>query len=300
VFRFCYGYVQSDVTTSLPYLRIGELAQRTGVSPELLRAWERRYGLLVPSRSDGGFRLYSDDDVDRVRRMSDHIADGVSAAEAATLAVRDALEPTGGAPSPGPEALLDALLRLDDVGANRELDRQLAVLSVEAVVQGTIVPALREIGVRWERGEVSVAEEHFASNVLRARLLAMARGWDEGLGPIVVLACVPGEQHDLPLVVLGLGLRDRGWRVTFLGADTPIAGVTGVAERVGARAVVLAALEPALVRAAHRELRALAAQQQLVLGGPGVTKDVATRLGASYLDADLATAADALTDLVAI
>lgn len=281
------------MTATTPYLRIGELAQRTGVSPELLRAWERRYALLTPSRSEGGFRLYSDQDVARVQRMGAHIEAGVAAAEAAALVLREG-DVASEASAPGPTRLVEALLRFDDVGANRELDAQLARLSTEAVVQGSVVPALREIGDGWARGEVSVAQEHFASNVLRARLLALARGWDLGVGPAVVLACVPGEQHDLGLVVLGLALRDRGWRITFLGADTPVGGLEAVLERVGAAGVVLAAYDPALLRASNRELRALAGRGRVLLGGPAATAARAARVGALCLDARLTDAADAV------
>lgn len=289
------------MTSSTPYLRIGELAQRTGLTPELLRAWERRYGLLAPSRSEGGFRLYSDEDVARVRSMSAHIEAGVAAAEAAALVLAAAAQAPGtepDRPASGPGTLLQALLRFDDVGANRELDEQLGRLSPQSVVRSVVVPALREIGDRWSRGEVSVAQEHFASNVLRARLLALARGWDQGIGPAVVLACVPGEQHDLPLVILGLGLRDRGWRIVFLGANTPVAGLDEVVDEVGAAGVVLSAHDPALLRAAYRDLRSLAAGRRVVLGGPGVTDDAAARVDARYLGAELTDAADAVTSLL--
>jgi DNA-binding transcriptional MerR regulator len=288
------------MTSSTPYLRIGELAQRTGLTPELLRAWERRYGLLAPSRSEGGFRLYSDEDVARVRSMNAHIEAGVAAAEAAAL-VRQSSERAASTEVPaesGIGALLEALLRFDDVGANRELDDLLSRLSTEAVVRSVVVPALREIGDRWGRGEVTVAQEHFASNALRARLLGLARGWGLGVGPSVVLACVPGEQHDLPLVVLGLALRERGWRVTFLGADTPTDGLGEVMERVRAVGVVLSAHDPALVRASHRQLRELAEHHRLLLGGPGVSAESAARVGALVLDAELTDAADAVVALL--
>ena len=75
---------------------------------------------------------------------------------------------------------------------------------------------------RWERGEASIAQEHFASSVLRGRLLGLARGWGLGFGPVALLACLPGEQHDLGLIAFGLALRARGWRIVYLGSDTPI------------------------------------------------------------------------------
>jgi MerR family transcriptional regulator, light-induced transcriptional regulator len=132
------------------YLRIGELARRTGTSPELLRAWERRYGLLRPARSQGGYRLYTAADEARIRRMRAYLARGVAAAEAA---------------------------RLEEARAHDVLDQLLAAYQPETVLRDLLLPYLHDLGERWARGEVSVAQEHFASNLLRGRLLGLARGW---------------------------------------------------------------------------------------------------------------------------
>ena len=217
-------------------LRIGELSKRSGVSPELLRAWERRYGLLLPTRSAGGLRLYSQADLERVRVMREHLDAGLAAAQAATLAMRaDTAEPAPTAalsPSAMREDLAAALDHFDEPRAQAILDRVLAAVTVDTLLGEVILPYLRELGDRWERGEASVAQEHFASNVIRGRLLALARGWDRGGGPRAVLACAPGEQHDLGLIAFGLALRARGWRIVYLGADTPVASVADAAAPV--------------------------------------------------------------------
>ena len=106
-------------------------------------------------------------------------------------------------------------------------------------------PLLHELGDGWERGEISVAQEHFASNLLRGRLLGLARGWDRGAGPRAVLACPPGERHDLGLVIFGLALRELGWRITFLGADTPPDTLVETVERLEPEALVLAVTDAA-------------------------------------------------------
>ena len=251
-------------------LRIGELSRRTGVSPELLRAWERRYGLLQPTRTEGGFRLYSTDDEARIVRMQALLADGLSAAEAARLAATDA--ETGGSRSRGDE-LLDALLALDEARAQSVLDTLFAELTPEAAIQGSVLPALRELGERWERGEASIAQEHFASNLVRGRLLGLARRWDQGVGPRVLLACAPGELHDLPLIAFGVALRARGWRVLYLGADTPFETVAAAAGAAHPDLVVLSSM---IERDVPGEaLAPLAAGGRLALGGrwrefPGV------------------------------
>jgi DNA-binding transcriptional MerR regulator len=263
-------------------LRIGELARRTSLSPEVLRAWERRYGLLRPARTSGGYRLYSEEDAERVRRMQELIARGVAAAEAARLA----LEETPAA-SVGTEgaALAAALEAFDEVGAHQAFDVLLARLSVESMLGEVVLPFLHELGERWERGEASVAQEHFASQFLRGRLLGLARGWDRGVGPRAVLACAPGEQHDLPLIVFGLALRSHGWRITFLGQDTPVETLAKAATELSPAAVVVSASRPDVLEAAADELRRSAADLPLWLGGAGASQDLADRAGGRFLDA---------------
>ncbi len=231
--------------TTGPLLRIGELSRRTGVHADTLRAWERRYGLLSPARSDGGFRLYSGEDEERVRATRALIDSGLSAAEAARLARSGVVpSPSPGAASPAnaDRRLREALERFDEAEANAVLDEAIAALSVEAMVSRVVLPALEEVGERWERGEASVGQEHFATNVVRGRLAGLARNWGVGAGPLAILACPPGELHDIGLLVFGLVLRARGWRIAYLGANTPIASVAEAAERLAPRVVVLAAL----------------------------------------------------------
>lgn len=281
------------------YIRIGELSRRTGVSPELLRAWERRYGLFEPDRSPGRFRLYSDTDVERVESMRRQIEGGLSAAEAArrVLALPAAHDLAAGSAPAIDEpvrALRVALAGFDDTAAHAALDRLIASLSLETLLRDVVLPLLREIGEGWERGEVTVAQEHFASNILRGRLLALGRGWGRGNGRHALLAAPSGEQHDLGLVVLALMLRDRGWRVTFLGADTPIATILDTARRVAADVVVLALLSELDVdRAAVREL---ARERRVVVSGTGATPALAKSLGAEHYAEDPVDAAAFLAD----
>jgi MerR family transcriptional regulator, light-induced transcriptional regulator len=231
-------------------LRIGELSRRTGVATELLRAWERRYGLLTPERTSAGYRLYSADDARRVRRMRGLLATGLSAAEAARQAASEPRPPAEAeraevAPGAAAAELRRALESLDDANAHAAFDQLLADYSNAAVLTGVVLPLLRELGAGWERGEITVAQEHFASNLLRGRLLGLARGWDRGSGPRAVLACPPGERHDLGLVIFGLALRDLGWRITFLGADTPPETIVETVRRLEPQALVFAVADRA-------------------------------------------------------
>src|SRR3954471_14646673 len=179
-------------------LRIGELSRRVGVSPDVLRAWERRYGLLRPTRSAGGLRLYAPADVQRVQLMHQHLARGLAAAEAAAMALGSSATPREGPAvdlAAAREELDAALEGFDEPRAQAVVDGLLAASTLDLVLGKVIVPVLRQLGERWERGEVSVAQEHFATAIVRGRLLGLARGWGRGVGPRVVLACAPGEQH---------------------------------------------------------------------------------------------------------
>ena len=283
-------------------LRIGELSKRVGASPELLRAWERRYGLLRPARSAGGLRLYSAADVERVSLMQQHLAAGMAAAEAAALALRDAADGEVARSAPGPaamrEELAEALDAFDEPRAQAIVDRLLALATVEALLSEVIIPYLRELGERWERGEASIAQEHFASSVLRGRLLGLARGWGLGLGPAAVLACIPGEQHDLGLIAFGLALRSRGWRIVYLGPDSPIDTVANLSEALEPRLVVLNAVSQERVRPLLPKLRPLAQRHRLALGGAAAEHDTLQQSGILALTGDPTAEAARITTLV--
>jgi DNA-binding transcriptional MerR regulator len=285
------------------YIRIGELSRRTGVSPELLRAWERRYGLFEPDRSPGRFRLYDDADVMRVAAMRREIADGLSTAEAARRVLGTSADTWSAPPDltatiEGPmRDLRTALEAFDDSSAHAAIDRLVASLSLESFLREVILPLLRAIGEGWERGEITIAQEHFASNLVRGRLMALGRGWGRGTGHHALLAAPPGEQHDLGLVVLALALRDRGWRVTFLGADTPIATIADTARRVAPEVVVLAMLKKPEVTL--RDLLELGSRERVVISGSGANPALARKLGVEHFPGGPLEAASYLANGVA-
>ena len=281
-------------------LRIGELSRRAGVSPELLRAWERRYGLLRPSRTPGGLRLYSTDDLRRVQEMKRHLADGLAAAQAATLAGRAVIDHEG-APLAAADVraeLAAALDGLDEPAAQAVLDRVFAVATVEAALSEVILPYLRDLGARWQREEVSVAQEHFASSVLRGRLLGLARGWGRGVGPVALLACLPGEEHELGLIAFGLALRAQGWRVAYFGSNTPLETIEGAAKHLDPRLVALSAVTSEPIHASMPQFRELARRYRVALGGAGAADVDAEELGVLSLPGDAVAEAERVTGIV--
>jgi MerR family transcriptional regulator, light-induced transcriptional regulator len=285
-------------------LRIGELSRRSGVSPELLRAWERRYGLLRPARSSGGLRLYSPDDLERVRLMRHHLAEGLAAAEAAALAGRatlageDAGQPALRLPA-AREELADALERFEEARAHAVIDRVLAIATVDALIGEVVLPYLHDLGTRWERGEASIAHEHFATSLLRGRLLGLARGWGLGLGPVALLACLPGEQHDLGLIAFGLALRARGWRIVYLGSDAPVESIAEAGRELDPSLVVVSAVSSDRMRDAAGELEGLGRRFRLALGGPAAHGAVPDVAGLLRLTGDPVTEADRMTAMLA-
>jgi MerR family transcriptional regulator, light-induced transcriptional regulator len=292
-------------------VQIGDLARRVGVRVDTLRAWERRYGLLNPHRSTGGFRLYSSDDEATVRVMIGEIDRGYPPAQAAKLALagarsRDnhgddrAAPPEMSTTEPPADLthlaairseLYRALLGFDGGQAHHLLDELFAEFTLNAVLRDVLLPCLEQIGRGWAAAEVSIAEEHFTSQLIRDRLLGLARDWDQGRGPRALLACPPGERHDIGLICFGLVLSRSGWRITFLGPDTPIPALTEAAAAVSPDLIVLTATRQDRFTLITAPLHVLAADADLVLAGPGATHGVAREIGATLLeDAPVAAA----------
>lgn len=288
-------------------VRIGELARRAGVPAATLRAWERRYGILEPTRTDGGYRLYGERDERRLKAMLELITEGAAPAEAASRVLAGEADSAGPARPVGSEAaeppvaraaelrdqLFEALARFDEQDAHRALDRALAAYSVEGLVCEVVIPVLRRTGEWWQQGRFSVAQEHFVSNLIRGRMLALGRGWGAGGGPLAILACPPGESHDIGLICFGLLLRERGWRIAFLGADTPLETLDELVGRLAPEAVVL----PATTRVGAEQLVThgrLELAAPVLLGGGAADAGLAEAVGAELLPMELIAAAERL------
>lgn len=275
---------------------IGAFSRSTGVSVDTLRAWERRYGLLEPTRTPSGRRVYSDADAAVVAAMRENMARGMPAAEAARAARAQH--------APAAEHF-----RLDDIARDLEralesyadgtaqlvLDRLFGGFSVETAVAEVVLPVLRRLGERWSRDEITVGQEHFATSVILGRLRALARNWDDGAGPRVLLACPPGELHSGGLLCFGLLARARGWRVTYLGADTPVDSLAEAARRIEPELIVLAALRTQPLAEAAAALRRLGDGRAIWLAGAGASQAVAEAAGCHYMPDDLPAAARALS-----
>lgn len=283
-----------------PRFRIGQLAARTGVPPERLRKWESRYALLTPQRSSGGFRVYSLEDEQRVRLMERHLARGYAASEAAVLAKEGVVSPAPARlPQNLPPRVVERSARLirraladyDEGAAQRALDDLFGAYTVDAVLRDAVLPFLRQIGEAWAAGETTPGQEHFGSRIIEARLMSLTRGWGSGTGPRALLACPPGERHTLGLVAFGIALSRRGWRITYLGADTPVSSIAHAATKTHPDMVVLAGCRTRVFSRAAGDLSALAVEHHVCIAGAGASRATASRLGAEQLATDPVTAA---------
>lgn len=215
----------------------------TGVPRATLRAWERRYGVIAPRRTEGGYRLYDPWQIEMLREMAARVEGGMRPAQAAASLADFRLPPPAGeaAPSGHPD-LVAAAVSLNPVVLRRTIDEAFAAGPFEQVITSWLLPQLARIGEAWVAGRLTVAQEHFASAGL---MTAVAAAFDEAAedshGPTVVVGLPPGGRHQLALLAFATCLRGLGPTVLYLGADLPVADWVIAARSQQARAAVLGA-----------------------------------------------------------
>jgi MerR family transcriptional regulator, light-induced transcriptional regulator len=285
-------------------MRISELSRRVGVASDTLRVWERRYGLLSPRRTAGKIRLYSAVDEARVRVMTRHLGQGMPAAQAAELAkaARLTIRPGRRATVLEHDAaaaatrMSEALDAFDESGAEQALQQLLSEYAPLAVIRDVVMPYMYEVGERWSSAHMTIAQEHFASNFLHSRLLALARGWDRGLGPLALLACGPDELHTLGLICFGIALHSHGWKITYLGASTPVDMLESVANVVRPDLICVTGSVSGRLHSVAPQLAELAGARPLAVAGPGTDARLAALCNARHLGDDPVTAAAGIVD----
>jgi DNA-binding transcriptional MerR regulator/methylmalonyl-CoA mutase cobalamin-binding subunit len=236
---------------------IKQASRITGVSEASLRAWERRYGVVVPQRNEAGYRVYDEVALVAVSTMRRLVDEGWSPA-AAAQAVLDGTAPAAQdegivrqAPNGPPNAItymqqfLASAAQLDTVGIEAALDGGFALGSFEHVVDSWLFPTLEALGEGWARGEIDVAGEHAASNAVHRRLsAAFEAAGSRSRGPRVVVGLPPGSQHDLGALAFATAIRRRGLDVLYLGADVPVSSWEAAVRNRSARAAVLSVVTP--------------------------------------------------------
>jgi methanogenic corrinoid protein MtbC1 len=245
--------------SQLPRHPVRLVAQRTGLTAHVLRAWERRYGVVEPGRSEGGQRLYSDRDIARLRLLHQLAESGhgigqlarlpleqlTRMAEQEPVARHETTSSVTGPPHQLIEEALEAVADLDLPRLQALLDRAVAAHGVPAFLDELVAPVLREIGQRWQEGRFTVAQEHLATAALRRILGWVMRTFEvSGRAPSIVVATPPRQVHEMGAMLVAAAAAAEGWGVTYLGADLPIADIVATARHSGARAVALSLIYP--------------------------------------------------------
>lgn len=264
------GIRLSEYSTA-PLYNIKAVVQATGISPSTLRAWERRYNMCQPQRSESGYRLYSDRDVAVIRWLKAQVDAGMSISQAVSwlqsiIDKVEAGEATSVAlPDPGgrateamamqpptrhdiqnfatlQERLQQALLAFQEEAAEQVLAQAFALYPVEHVGEHLVMPTLVDIGEQWHRGELSITREHYATNYLIQRLAAILRTVPNATGgPVVWIGCAPGELHEIGAMLLSIYLRRAGYIVRYLGQNLPVEDLVAEVKNVQPGMVIFSA-----------------------------------------------------------
>jgi MerR family transcriptional regulator, light-induced transcriptional regulator len=268
------------------------VSQRTALSPEVLRAWERRYSVVVPVRTDTGQRLYSDADIERLRLLRQATQFGRSIGQVAELAPDELLqlvqedesertrasEWRGAAeeePSPATRHLRaaeGAVCALDATRLESVLMRALLLLSADSFLDEVAVPLLRFLGSRWVDGTLNVAHEHMASAVLRRVLGVMADASELPHDAPKLVSATPVRQvHEFGALLAAATASTHGWRVVYLGADLPARDIAAAVRQLGAEAVALSLVfhtdDPSLADELRRLRQGVGPEVELLVGG---------------------------------
>ncbi len=277
---------------------IGVVADRTRLSQDVLRVWERRYGVVEPGRSASGQRLYSDADIERLRLLGLATGAGRSisliaplpTAELEQLVREDAdarkvergPEPDAPPPSDILAPALERIVALDGPGLELMLRRTLLTAGLPAFLDSVATPLLRRLGDEWHAGRLAPSQEHLGSAIVQRVISAALLTVTAPPGaPNLVIATPAGERHEIGAVLAAAAAASEGWRVTYLGADLPARDIADAAVRTDATAVGLSIIYVTDRKAVIAEVRALRellpASIQLLIGG-GASAALASEL----------------------
>lgn len=319
----------------LPIYNLKAVVQETGLKPDTLRAWERRYGLPEPQRTPSGHRLYTKRDVATLKWLIERQDEGLIISRAVALwhdLSREGADPleriplapqsagsTGKAamalppvvlPVPGqPNALvelknqwIDACLRFDERSAEQLLHAAFALFAVETVCTDLIQQALADLGHGWYEGRVTVQQEHFASSLAMRRLETLLTATPAPTrGGRILIGCPPHESHTFVPLMLSLFLRRRGWDVVYLGADVPVVSLESTVDAAAPSLVVLSAQQLHTAASLLEMARLLQSKRvPLAYGGLifNLAPEVRTTIPGHYLGPSLAGAVDRVEELM--
>lgn len=248
-------------------------AKKSGLTPHVIRAWEKRYGVVAPNRSCKNRRLYCEDEIERLRLLNLVTQAGHSIGNVCSLSVEDLQslianlpsKPAGEAGSPVPtsscdliEQAMQSIAAFDEAGLDQCLTQSALKLGTQGMLHHLVVPLTREIGQAWEQGRIKIAHEHFASAKIRSFLCESVRPFAaDPSAPALVSATPTGQLHELGAVIVTVAAANRGWRVVYLGCSLPAMEICGAVLQNRARAVALSLVYPEDDAQIHQELQTI-------------------------------------------
>ena len=263
--------------------RIHRVAKLTGLSKDVVRVWERRYGLVKPLRSANRYREYTDEDVALLRFLKEELDRGQTIGALAVEGRDSLLQRMRASSAPTPQSftphdhLLDELVALLDPLEKTQFERRLngavAVIPFEESVQRILLPLQRRVGELWHEGRLNVAVEHYVTKLIQQKLFSVMNQLPiNEFGPRVVIACPEGEAHEIGAQAVAYLAATRGCHVYYLGPNLPNSDLRALCERIKPDLVLLSLTEvksDAAARHLMHELESLSTQWPVAIGGQG-------------------------------
>lgn len=286
---------------------IRTVAEMTGVNAITLRAWESRHGLIEPIRRASGHRLYTQQHIDLINRVVGLLDRGMRIGQVkAKLAADQGGDKSGQVTDQWQrhlESMIAAVICFDEAALERIYADALAQHPVRTVSRRLIEPLLVDLGRRWEQGDGSVAEEHFFGFYLRNKLGARFHHRSINVSsPRLLMACLPGERHEIGLLLFALAANEAGYHPVILGADMPISEMAAAAAKVGCQAIVLSGLQEPDFKSIEASLSRLVEEAgvPVMIGGQASLRcfDALHRVGLETLGADIDAGLKRLQELL--
>ena len=250
------------------------VARHTGLSPHVIRAWEKRYGAVVPRRTAGNRRIYSEKDLKRLQMLAAAVAAGHLISQVAALTTAELATLLKPLPAPAPstatpnaagsttaghlQACLTAVRRLDPDALEKALGKAAVALTRPAFSDDLIAPLFQEIGESWERGALKIINEHMATAVVRSMLWDLLRSTAVAAwAPKIVIATPAGQWHDIGALLAALAAAESGWQPVYFGPNLPAEEICAAVSETAARAAALSIAHQIDAPRLHREISRL-------------------------------------------
>jgi DNA-binding transcriptional MerR regulator/methylmalonyl-CoA mutase cobalamin-binding subunit len=282
------------------YFPMRTVSAITGVNPVTLRAWERRYGLIVPTRTAKGHRIYSQNDIDLINRILGLLDRGISIGQASHSLGKNTVESAARQQEQDnpwlayQERAIDAVVHFDENRLDSIYNQALALYPIDIVTERLLIPVLITLGKRWEDAEGSISEEHFFGAFMRNKLGArFHHRHKKTSGKKLLVCCLPGEHHEIGVMLFSLAAHDHGYRLVYLGPNMPLQELATTARRAGCDAIVLSGSVTPQKALLARELPRLVndAGCPVFMGGASSVRcsDAIEQAGAVPLGSDIRT-----------